>query len=111
MAMLYRVSAGQAKDHHYGLKTARLMPFPESVLETAQQVSEEIATIRQRRKQASSFAHAHRRRRLILEFHEHLKQTHDGRLEGQTLRNWLNDLRDEFITRMAAVDSLAEAEH
>ncbi|KAF1815823.1 hypothetical protein P152DRAFT_464551 [Eremomyces bilateralis CBS 781.70] len=108
MTMLYRISAGQAKEQHYGLKSARLMQLPATVLDTAQTVAEKIERNRKELKQASSSVQAGRRRRLILEFHEHLKQAHNGRLEGQALKNWLNELQDEFITRMTAINSLSE---
>lgn len=104
MEMLYRISDGTEKEEHYGLKLAGVVPLPRDVLEHAKHVS---YTLEQRSKnkggQSLSIIQA-RRRKLMLNLKEHLCQAKESNMDDETLREWLLELRKEFVNQMLALD-------
>lgn len=107
IAMLYRLAEGVVAEDHYGLKTAQILPFPPGVIEHATRVAEELETrIRARQRASLSVVHA-RRRKLILDLEEQLRQARDGTMNDEVLRSWLVELRRGFIVQMTAVDEQA----
>ncbi|KAI7104607.1 hypothetical protein KC352_g37272 [Hortaea werneckii] len=107
MKMLYRVSSGTVQEQHYGLKLAKVVPLPQDVVEHAEHVVDTLE-LRKARGQAKTMAIVNaRRRRLLLNLKEHLQQAHEGHMNDATLKQWLLDLRKEFVVRMCALDEEA----
>ncbi|KAK2774629.1 MutS protein msh4 [Onygenales sp. PD_12] len=105
MTMLYKIADGFVQDKHYGLLLAKLLPFPQEMLDTAQTVSQALSVkIENQRKNSKTLAIA-KRRKLILGLKEQLLQASEGAMEGETLRKWLKKLQDEFTLRMVAIDA------
>lgn len=106
MEMLYRVSSGAVQDEHYGLKLARVMPFPADVIEHAELVSTTLlqATRKKKNQGASLAIVIARKRRLLLNLKEHLVQAKNGSMNNDDLTQWLKDLRREFVVRMTALE-------
>ena len=50
-----------------------------------------------------------RRRKLILDLKEHLKNAHNGTLDGESLALWLKELQKEFVNRMTAIEAAARS--
>ncbi|KAI6874536.1 hypothetical protein KC334_g18469 [Hortaea werneckii] len=104
MEMLYRVSSGTVQEQHYGLKLAKVVPLPQDVVEHAEHVVSTLE-LRKARRQAKTIAIVNaRRRKLLLNLREHLQQAHEGQMNDATLKQWLLDLRKEFVVRMCALD-------
>ena len=107
MEMLYRIESGTTQDKHYGLKLARVMPLPPDVIEHAEHVSATLEQQMKRKKANSIVVITARRRKLLLNLKEHLVQAKKGKMDDQTLREWLKDLQKEFVVRMTALDEEA----
>ncbi|KAI7199787.1 hypothetical protein D0869_10288 [Hortaea werneckii] len=107
MEMLYRVSSGTVQEQHYGLKLAKVVPLPQDVVEHAEHVVNALE-LRKAKGQAKTIAIVNaRRRKLLLNLKEHLQQAHEGQMNDATLKQWLLDLRKEFVVRMCALDEEA----
>ncbi|KAF2222036.1 muts domain V-domain-containing protein [Elsinoe ampelina] len=107
VTMLYRLTDGVETEEHYGLKLAKVLPFPPTVIETAGRVSNALEE-RAKRNQKASLAVIHaRRKRLILNLREQLKQAYQGKMNNTVLRDWLKALQEEFIVQMVKIDEEA----
>jgi DNA mismatch repair protein MSH4 len=104
MTMLYKATQGIAKEVHYGLALARVVPLPPGVVEHATNVARTIERHTIRSKKASEIVLKEKRRKLILNLKEHLVQAYNGVLEGEVLSAWLNELQKEFVNRMTALE-------
>ncbi|KAL4916075.1 muts domain V-domain-containing protein [Aspergillus aurantiobrunneus] len=102
MTMSYKLTEGPNKTQFYGLTLAKLVDFPPAVLETAHGVSEELNRLSLRRHSHTKALAIARKRKLILSLREELLHARNGSMEGQTLRQWLKRLQDEFTLQMAA---------
>lgn len=103
--MHYSITNSYARNMHYGLAVAQLVPLPPEVLETARQVTHKLESIAQQKHQTSDAVFRERRRKLILNLKEHLVQARDGALHGDVLRGWLKELQNEFVRRMSAIEA------
>lgn len=102
--MLYRIAAGTVQEQHYGLRLAKVLPFPPDVIGHAELVSRELEQQTQQKKQNSlGIIHA-RRRKLLLNLKEHLVQAKEGNMDDGNMKEWLRELQREFVTRMSALD-------
>ncbi|KAI6822546.1 hypothetical protein KC340_g15016 [Hortaea werneckii] len=107
MEMLYRISSGTVQEQHYGLKLAKVVPLPQDVVQHAEHVVNTLE-LRKAKGQAKTIAIVNaRRRKLLLNLKEHLQQAHEGHMNDATLKQWLLDLRKEFVVRMCALDEEA----
>ena len=100
LRMLYKVAQGPETQSSYGLKLARTLPLPVSMLKRATEVSELLQQRKARDRAGSKAVLMQKRRRIVLELREHLIQARDGKLEGDALRAWLKQLQKEFVKRM-----------
>lgn len=107
MSMLYRATQGVAKELHYGLALARVVPLPPGVVDHAMTIACKIERHTIRNKKASGTMLKEKRRKLILNLKEHLVQAHNGVLEGEVLSAWLSELQKEFVNRMTALEAEA----
>ncbi|TKA40319.1 hypothetical protein B0A55_13740, partial [Friedmanniomyces simplex] len=103
MEMLYRIASGTAREEHYGLKLARVVPLPGDVVEHAELVARTLEQQVRRRKKRSLAIIQARRRKLLLNLREHLVQAQSGTMGGGDLTQWLR----EFVVRMTALDEEA----
>ncbi|KIW01326.1 uncharacterized protein PV09_07101 [Verruconis gallopava] len=108
LTMLYKLSEGPAREQHYGLQLARVVPLPPAVLEAAEQAVTKLERQNQVKKRASRGIVREKRRRVILSLKEHLTQARNGVMEGEVLASWLRQLQREFVVRMIAIDKEAE---
>jgi len=100
MTMLYKIDQGYVKEEHYGLALARVVNLPPEVLEVAEKVSNAIAARAQAKKRSSQTAAVAKRRKLLLNLKEMLKQAESGPMQGKVLLNWMRKLQKEFIESM-----------
>jgi DNA mismatch repair protein MSH4 len=103
--MLYRIAEGAVQDKHYGLQLAKVVPLPPKMLEIAEMISARLESDMTRRKKGSSVVIHGRKRKLILNLREHLKQAKHGAMQGEVLGGWLKELQKEFVMRMIAIDA------
>ncbi|EUC33202.1 hypothetical protein COCCADRAFT_36960 [Bipolaris zeicola 26-R-13] len=111
MTMLYKATQGVAKEVHYGLALARVVPLPPGIVEHATNVARKIELHAIRNKKASETVLKEKRRKLILNLKEHLVQAYNGVLEGEVLSAWLSELQKEFVNRMTALEAKAASVH
>lgn len=109
MEMLYKTTQGVAKEAHYGLALARIIPLPPGVVEHATVVARQIERHAIRNKKASEKVLKEKRRKLVLNLKEHLVQAHNGVLEGEVLSAWLHELQKEFVNRMTTLEAEARS--
>lgn len=104
LKMLYSVETGKVSNEHYGLILAREVGLPEEFLKNA----EEVALSLQKQNEASQDDldawKVVSRRRLVLQLHEQLKLSLTSGLEDARLAKYLQQLQEEFIVQMAAVE-------
>lgn len=109
IAMMYKLTQGIVEEEHYGLKLAKVLPFPADVLRHAENVARQLEERNWQKKQISnSIVHA-RRRKLVLGLEEQLRQASNGSMSDEVLKGWLQQLRSEFVTRMTAIDTDVDA--
>lgn len=104
MTMLYRIDSGTVQDENYGIKLARAIGFPERFLNVAEDVTNALKQASEAKRQHSESRKVARRRKLVLNLHETLKQAHDSEMDDETLRGYLQRLQSEFISRMEAIE-------
>ena len=105
MKMLYRIAGGAAQESHYGLALAKVVGLPADVIDVAETVSHTLAAnTERRRKRGSKQIALTRRRRLILGLREQLVLARDGNMRGKVLAQWLKELQDQFVLRMAEIE-------
>ncbi|KAF2156856.1 hypothetical protein K461DRAFT_218151 [Myriangium duriaei CBS 260.36] len=108
LSMSYQVSEGVEKAEHYGLLLAKVLPFPNDLINKAERVAMDLELrAQQYRKASPAIIHA-RRRRLILHLKEQLRQAHQGRMDDAVLSDWLRLLQKEFVMMMRKIDQEAE---
>ncbi|CAK3852593.1 related to MSH4-meiosis-specific [Lecanosticta acicola] len=108
MEMLYRVAQGTVEEQHYGLKLAKVLPFPPDVLQHAELVATTIEQQTQQRKKNSIGIVNARRRKLLLNVKEHLLLARDSKMDDTHLKGWLQNLQNEFVALMSAQDEEEE---
>lgn len=111
MTMLYKATQGVAKEVHYGLALARVVPLPPGIVEHATNVARKIERHTIRNKKVSETVLKEKRRKLILNLKEHLVQAYNGVLEGEVLSAWLSEIQKEFVNRMTALEAEAANVH
>jgi DNA mismatch repair protein MSH4 len=100
MTMLYKIDEGYVQEEHYGLALARVVDLPPQVLEVAEKVTSAIEARAEARKNSSKTLAIAKRRKLILNLREQLKQAESSPMHGDVLLSWLRSLQHEFVLRM-----------
>lgn len=109
MTMLYKLGPGYVQEPHYGIALAHVVDLPPQVLEVAERVSKAIdAQAAAKKKSSQAFAFA-RRRKVLLNLKEHLKQAASGQMDDRALLSWLRRLQEEFIKCMDKIDNDMES--
>ncbi|KAJ4410613.1 MutS protein msh4 [Gnomoniopsis sp. IMI 355080] len=104
MTMLYKIDSGTVQDENYGIKLARAIGFPWRFLNVAEDVSNALKQASEANRQNSESRKVAKRRKLVLNLHETLKQAYDSEMDDETLRRYLQRLQSEFISRMEAIE-------
>lgn len=73
-------------------------------METAERVSRTIEDQIERKREGSQARMLLRRRKLILNLHETLKQLRDSGMDDNALGSYLKQLQDEFVARMDGIE-------
>ncbi|KAI1452640.1 DNA mismatch repair protein-like protein MutS [Annulohypoxylon moriforme] len=105
MTMLYKITSGPMQEEHYGLNLARAIGFPERFIQTAEEVSNTLAETIERKKQDSQSRRLLRRRKLILNLHDTLRQLRESDMDDAALGSYLHRLQCEFVSRMNEIES------
>ena len=107
MMMLYKVSEGYVQEEHYGIAMAKVAVLPQSVIETAEQVSGTITRMNERKNKTSATVLKNRQKRLNFGLVEQLMQQRDGSMQGEQLWAWCRALQKEFVRRTVALQTEA----
>ncbi|KAF5025991.1 hypothetical protein F66182_1893 [Fusarium sp. NRRL 66182] len=106
ITMLYKAESGAIKDgEHYGINLARAIGLPQSFIDKAEEVANDLRSQREASKRSSQSAKLIARRNLILNLEDALKQAKDSGSE-RTLPEYLQRLQEKFVARMDEVDSM-----
>lgn len=105
MTMLYKIDSGYVREEHYGLTLARVVDLPPGVLKVAERVSNTLAAHAEAKKKSSKALAVAKRRKLLLNLKETLKQAESSPMEGKALLSWLRKLQDEFCRRMEKIEN------
>lgn len=108
--MLYTVKSGSVSDEHYGLTLAKAVGLPGAFLDKAEEVSRSLRQQRDAHRQSFEGRKLVRRRKLILNLHEQLKHAAAAEMMEQSLSQYMVQLQEEFIDRMAAIEEGASVE-
>ena len=104
MKMLYRVAEGSVQEEHYGIALAKVAGLPREVITIAEEVSEHVTANKQRHLNSSLNIVRARKRKLLLGLREHIQQLQERKLKPTELRQYLLDLRKEFVDRMSELN-------
>lgn len=105
MTMLYKVESGTLDEIRYGLNLAKVVGFPDTFLDVAKTTSDMLRRQMEEKKENSQFQKLKRRRHLILQLHETLKQMNEGDMDDAALGSFLVKLQNEFAERMHGIES------
>ena len=108
MSMLYRVAPGPNVHRDSGLLLAKAIGMPQQVIETATRVSNALQKERQQRTRLTHKTLGARRAKLVMSLKQQLEDARDSNLEGRDLIQWLQQLQQEFLRRMKALDEEQE---
>ncbi|KAI8952097.1 muts domain V [Xylaria longipes] len=100
MTMLYKIKSGPVQDKNYGLNLARVMGFPESFIEVAQEVSQTLTESIEQKKDASESRQLLRQRKMILNLSSVLTQLMESDMDDAAMGSYLRHLQDEFVLQM-----------
>lgn len=103
MTMLYKLGQGCVKEQHYGLALARVVDLPPKVLAIAEKVSKTLVAQAAAKKKSSRSLAINKRRKLLHALKEHLEQLRESPMDNQTLLEWIEKVRREFIIRMEMI--------
>ncbi|KAF5002230.1 hypothetical protein FGRMN_536 [Fusarium graminum] len=106
ITMLYKATSGAIRgEEHYGINLARAIGLPQSFIDKAEEVANDLRRKREASKRSSESTKLIARRKLILNLQEALKQAKESGSE-ETLPGYLQRLQEEFIIRMEEVENM-----
>ncbi|KAI0442261.1 DNA mismatch repair protein Msh4 [Xylaria telfairii] len=100
MTMLYKIKSGPVQEKNYGLNLARVMGFPESFIEVAQEVSQTLTESIEQKKDASESRRLIRQRKMVLNLSSMLTQLIESDMDDVAMGSYLRRLQEEFILQM-----------
>ena len=103
MRMRYRVADGYEEEKFYGLALANVVDLPEDIIAVATKVSRALHERNEAKRGNPKAMAVVRKRKLLLNLREQLKQASQSQMETEALRKWLKKLQDEFLIRMKAI--------
>ncbi|KAL5907657.1 MutS protein msh4 [Pyricularia oryzae] len=104
ITMIHKIAKGPLKDDSYGLDLARVIGFPPSFIENAQNLAERLRRNAAAKKQSSDQHRLMRRRALVTNLRELLIQARDSHMDDSALLTLLKRLQVDFVNRMAEID-------
>ncbi|WXC65904.1 hypothetical protein SNK03_011683 [Fusarium graminearum] len=106
ITMLYKATSGAIRgEEHYGINLARAIGLPQTFIDKAEGVVEDLRKKREASKRSSESSRLVARRKLILNLQDALRQAKDLGSE-EALSGYLTRLQEEFVARMEEVDSM-----
>ncbi|KAH7189569.1 muts domain V-domain-containing protein [Fusarium flagelliforme] len=106
ITMLYKATSGAITgEEHYGINLARAIGLPQSFIDKAEEIANDIRTKREASKRSSESSRLIARRKLILNLQDALKQAKESG-NKETLPGYLRRLQEEFVSRMSELDNL-----
>lgn len=107
ITMLYKVTSGAMNNEvHYGINLARALGLPQSFIEKAEDISSDLRRKSKGNKQDGDSLRLLARRKVIITLHGALRQARDSGADSNSLRNYLAQLQEDFITRMEEAESM-----
>ncbi|KAK2746860.1 MutS protein msh4 [Myotisia sp. PD_48] len=103
--MLYRIADGYVPETHYGLALARTFGLPPAMIEVAEKVSKQLSLKADNQRKLTSEIVLSKRRKLLLDLKEQLRQAQNGTMDDETLRIWLIKLQQEFTLLMSELQA------
>jgi DNA mismatch repair protein MSH4 len=104
--MLYKATSGTIDSKvQYGIDLAKALGFPESFIQKAEEVSNDLRQRREANVQNSETKRLLARRKLVLTLYEALDQARESGNEA-TLPGYLEQLQNEFVLRMEEIEML-----
>ncbi|KAL7911829.1 muts domain V domain-containing protein [Trichoderma velutinum] len=106
LTMLYKATAGTVDDgNHYGIALARAIGMPESFIDCAEAVANDLRKRRESNRQSSDAYKEMHRRRLALNLYEAIKQAKSSS-NKEIISGYLKRLREEYILRLREIDEM-----
>lgn len=104
--MLYKATAGTVDDeHHYGIVLARAMGMPNSFIEVAENVANDLRSRRESDRQNSESHKEIHRQKLMLNLYEALKQAARSS-NPEALLGYLRRLREDYLERLQEIEEM-----
>ncbi|RGP76984.1 DNA mismatch repair msh4 [Fusarium longipes] len=106
ITMLYKATSGALRgEEHYGINLARAIGLPQTFIDKAEEVAEDLRQKREASKRSSESSRLVARRKLILNLQDALRQARESGSE-EALPGYLTRLQEEFVARMEEVDNM-----
>ncbi|KAF4332620.1 DNA mismatch repair MSH4 [Fusarium beomiforme] len=106
ITMLYKAASGAiGGEENYGINLARAIGLPQSFIEKAEEVANDIRRRRESSKRSSESTRLIARRKLILNLRDALRQAKDSGSE-EALPGYLQRLQGQFVARMEEIDNM-----
>ncbi|KAH6608512.1 DNA mismatch repair protein [Trichoderma cornu-damae] len=106
LTMSYKATAGTVDDeHHYGIVLARAMGMPDSFIEFAEYVANDLKKRRESKQQSSASQKEMHRRKLDLNLYEALQQAAKSSNQ-EALLGYLKRLQEEYILRLKEIEDM-----
>ncbi|UKZ79791.1 hypothetical protein TrVFT333_007553 [Trichoderma virens FT-333] len=106
LIMLYKATAGTVDDeNHYGIALARAIGMPESFINCAESVANDLRKRRESNRQSSESYKEIHRRKLVLNLYEAIKQANNSS-NKEALPGYLKRLQEEYILRLTEIEEM-----
>ncbi|EHK18134.1 uncharacterized protein TRIVIDRAFT_194557 [Trichoderma virens Gv29-8] len=106
LTMLYKATAGTVDDeNHYGIALARAIGMPESFINCAESVANDLRKRRESNRQSSESYKEIHRRKLVLNLYEAIKQANNSS-NKEALPGYLKRLQEEYILRLTEIEEM-----
>lgn len=105
MTMMYKIASGCNEEQLYGIHLARTIGFPDQFVQNAETVSQHLRQRAEQKKQSSDSMKISKRRRLLSQLHETLKQLKTAGLDNAELGTYMRELQFEFVVRMDEIEN------
>ncbi|PNP51349.1 hypothetical protein THARTR1_07999 [Trichoderma harzianum] len=106
LTMLYKANAGTVDDeNHYGIALARAIGMPESFINCAETVANDLRQRRESNRQSSDAYKEIHRRRLALNLYEAIDQAKKSP-NKETISGYLQRLREQYNLRLKEIEEM-----
>ncbi|KAJ4854978.1 mutS domain V domain-containing protein [Trichoderma breve] len=106
LTMLYKADAGTVDDeNHYGIALARAIGMPQSFINCAETVANDLRKRRESNRQSSDAYKEIHRRRLALNLYEAINQAKKSS-NKETISGYLKRLREQYMVRLQEIEEM-----